>query len=476
MDNDFEHDGFHEVSALEDLSVLSTSESLSLEDSSADSQLADGTASEILQEAETQSRYGSYGVVMRQRPLLTADQELTLGQELENARQEMTQALVRLPLSSHLLACAWEEALESDRPISEILQWPLGKSVAKDESGEHEAPEGTAHNPRVHMKLLSQRYGNWLQGRSRRGSTNPGRCPPALRDLFLDAGPAFAMLSEIRAHCETVFAQRTDAEHLIGTDSNTIRQALKLARQAEHDFQHARQVMFESNVRLVFYIAGKFINNGLSMDDLVQEGSMGLLRAVEKFDFRLGYKFSTYATTWVWQAVTRAIANQRRTVRVPAHLHDKMLKVRSHAAAMEQRLERPPTQEELIADINLPAATVKRALAAARRPLSLDTPLGQEDNTTYGDLTPDPTQRHADEPVFDQQIRQQLEQLLDELPSRESLILKLRHGIGGTETHTLEQIGAILNITRERTRQLQNRALKILRGRMNPDLAKALSA
>jgi len=118
MDNDFEHDGFHEVSALEDLSVLSTSGSLSLEESSADSQLVEETAAATFQEAETQSRYGSYGVVMRQRPLLTAKQELTLGRELENARQEMTQALARLPLSSRLLARAWEEALESDRPIS----------------------------------------------------------------------------------------------------------------------------------------------------------------------------------------------------------------------------------------------------------------------------------------------------------------------------------------------------------------------
>ena len=202
---------------------------------------------------------------------------------------------------------------------------------------------------------------------------------------------------------------------------------------------------------------------------------MGLLRAVEKFNFRLGYKFSTYATTWIWQAVTRAIANQRRTVRVPAHLHDKMLKVRSHAAAMEQRLERPPSLQELMADIDLPEATVKRALDAARRPLSLDTPVGQEDTTTYGDLTPDPTQKNAHEPVFDQQIRRQLEELLADLPSREALILRLRHGLGGTETHTLEQIGAILSITRERTRQLQNRALKNLRGRLDPDLAKALT-
>jgi len=481
MDNDFEHDGFNEVSNLDDLSVLNGSDNLALEEASNEAPVANDPVPEILPEAETQSRYGSYGVIMRQRPLLTSEQELSLGQDLEDSRQNMTQALTRLPLSSHILAKAWEEALESDRPISEILQWPLGKPVEPTD----ESNNPGVQSPRLRMVLLAERYNLWKQGRDRRNSQTPGRCPPALRELFIECGPAFAMLCDIRNQLDGLYgpvkisqssAARKKLEQSVGTDFKTIQQSLKHARQAERDFQQARQVMFESNIRLVFYIAGKFINNGLSMDDLVQEGSMGLLRAVEKFNFRLGYKFSTYATTWIWQAVTRAIANQRRTVRVPAHLHDKMLKVRSHAAAMEQRLERPPSLDELITDIDLPAATVKRALDAARRPLSLDTPIGLEDTTTYGDLTPDPTQKNAHEPVFDQQVHEQLEQLLAELPAREALILRLRHGLGGMETHTLEQIGQILSITRERTRQLQNRALKNLRNRLDPELAKALSA
>ncbi len=479
MDNDFEHDGFHIVSDLDDLSTLESSDSLPVDESVDGSPDTAELETGILPDFEGHSRYGSYSVIMRQRPLLTAEQELNLGRELDNARQTMTEALVRMPLSSQLLIRAWDQALESDRPISEILQWPLGKPPNPDSDEE-------TLNPRLCMKQLAGHYARWQQNRLRRGRKNPGRCPPAIRNLFIESGPAFAMLSEIRIHCDDVYAslntsagktQIKEVERLIGTDIKTIRQALQVARQAERDFQQSRQVMFESNVRLVFYIAGKFINNGLSMDDLVQEGSMGLLRAVEKFNFRLGYKFSTYATTWIWQAVTRAIANQRRTVRVPAHLHDKMLKVRSHAAAMEQRLERPPSLKELMADIDLPEATVKRALDAARSPLSLDAPVGLENSsTTYGDLTPDPTQKNAHEPVLDQQINQQLEQLLSELPNREALILRLRHGLGGTESHTLEQIGAILSITRERTRQLQNRALKNLRARLGPELARALSS
>ena len=142
-----------------------------------------------------------------------------------------------------------------------------------------------------------------------------------------------------------------------GREGVALTRALEQAAEAENRFQAARRVMFESNIRLVFYIAGKFVNNGLSLDDLVQEGSIGLLRAVEKFDYRLGYKFSTYASTWIWQAVTRAIANQRRTVRVPAHLHDKMLKVRGVAAGIEQRTGHSPRLSEIADEAGLPETT-----------------------------------------------------------------------------------------------------------------------
>ena len=170
-----------------------------------------------------------------------------------------------------------------------------------------------------------------------------------------------------------------------------------------------------------------------------------------------------------------AIANQRRTVRVPAHLHDKMLKVRSAAAAFEQRKGRAPSMDELVRDTELPESTVRRALDASRSALSLDAPIAAAESTTFGELTPDRSLRDAHEPVFEDELSRKLESLLSELPPREAMILRLRHGLGGTESHTLEEIGALLSITRERTRQLQNRALKSLKERLDPRLAEAFA-
>jgi RNA polymerase primary sigma factor len=282
-------------------------------------------------------------------------------------------------------------------------------------------------------------------------------------------------LAEIKGRSAAARRRRTQIEDRAGTDVATLRKAVARASTAEKRFQAARRIMFESNIRLVFYIAGKFVNNGLTLDDLVQEGSIGLLRAVEKFDHRLGYKFSTYASTWIWQAVTRAIANQRRTVRVPAHLHDKMLKVRSAAAAFEQRNGYAPAMEELVRETGLPENTIRRALDASRSALSLDAPIAAAESTTFGELTPDRSLRDAHEPVFEDELTRTLESLLSELPPREAMILRLRHGLGGTESHTLEEIGALLSITRERTRQLQNRALKSLKERLDPRLAEAFA-
>jgi RNA polymerase sigma factor (sigma-70 family) len=487
MDTEFERSEMDDAAAFDDLSTLEGAAEL---DDSAN--LRAGSVDEpgppVNDSARDQpeGQFASYAAVIRQRPLLSADQEKELGQTLLEARLAMTEAMSALPIAVKGLVDAWAEATEGDRPISEVLQWPLGEPRR-----EEHAP-ATAQTPRERMAEMAERYQRWLSGRARRSATT-GRCSPVLRRLFKDAGPAFAMLSELRVEAQSLADEarrpagrgpgsrtaarqrREGVEQRVGTDLETLEKALAQAGKAEVRFQGARRVMFESNIRLVFYIAGKFVNNGLSLDDLVQEGSIGLLRAVEKFDHRLGYKFSTYASTWIWQAVTRAIANQRRTVRVPAHLHDKMLKVRGVAAGIEQRTGQAPRLREIADEAGLPEGTVRRALDAARTALSLDAPIGSSDSTTFGDLTPDVGARAVEEPIFEDQLTTMLERLLDDLPPREAMILRLRHGLGGTETHTLEEIGALLCITRERTRQLQNRALKNLKERLDPAVARALA-
>jgi len=489
MDTELERDDFDRVATIEELEALEANEAMEVSDA-ANAAQPEEEPEELLVEAtassENEGGYGTYGAVIRQRPLLTAEQEKELGERLLMARLEMTEALSVIPAVVEQLTVSWEEALAGQRPISEVLQWPLGEPRRQDDA----QPSETADlSPRERMRLMSERHAKWRAGRARRGATGPGRCPPALRALFNETAPAFAMLCELRQFADGLVKEFDEArgrsaaarrrrlaiEDRAGIDAAGLRKATARAATAERRFQASRRVMFESNIRLVFYIAGKFVNNGLTLDDLVQEGSIGLLRAVEKFDHRLGYKFSTYASTWIWQAVTRAIANQRRTVRVPAHLHDKMLKVRSAAAAFEQRQGRAPSMEELVSETELPPGTVRRALDASRSALSLDAPIAAAESTTFGELTPDRSLRDAHEPVFEDELTRKLEKLLSELPPREAMILRLRHGLGGTESHTLEEIGALLSITRERTRQLQNRALKSLKERLDPRLAEAFA-
>ena len=484
MDTELERDEFDGITSVDEIDELEAGDAVAL---TADDTVAQadedepGTAGNA-----NEGGYGTYGAVIRQRPLLTAEQEQVLGERLLVSRLDMTDALSVIPAIVAQLTIAWDEALAGDRPISEVLQWPLGEPRRETDNPTSKTID---LSPRDRMKLIKDRYTRWRSGRNKRGAAGAGRCPPQLKQLFNETAPAFAMLCELREGGDALVReldaakgrsvamrrQRANIETRAGIDALGLRKALKLAHAAEIRVQAARRVMFESNIRLVFYIAGKFVNNGLTLDDLVQEGSIGLLRAVEKFDHGLGYKFSTYASTWIWQAVTRAIANQRRTVRVPAHLHDKMLKVRSASAAFEQRSGRVPNMEELVKETALPESTVLRALDASRAALSLDAPIQSAEVTTFGELTPDRSLRDADEPVFEDQIKRNLENLLAELPHREAMILRLRHGLGGTETHTLEEIGALLSITRERTRQLQNRALKSLKERLDPRLADAFA-
>lgn len=490
MDTELDRDDFDRVATIEELEGLETGDVLEAVDEAAKNPSADEhdlLAVDTRSSNEQEGGYGTYGAVIRQRPLLTAEQEQTLGERLLHSRLDMTEALSGVPLVIEQLTLAWDEAVAGDRPISEVLQWPLGEPRRQD--GDAARSDTARLSPRERMKLMSERHARWRDGRARRGATGPGRCPPALKALFNETAPAFAMLCELRLATQGLLDEldqisgrsaaakrrRAAIEDRAGTDAASLRKAVQRARSAESRFQASRRIMFESNIRLVFYIAGKFVNNGLTLDDLVQEGSIGLLRAVEKFDHGLGYKFSTYASTWIWQAVTRAIANQRRTVRVPAHLHDKMLKVRSAAAAFEQTHGRAPNLDELSSDTELPVSTVRRALDASRAALSLDAPIGTAESTTFGELTPDASLREAHEPVFEDELTRTIEGLLSELPPREAMILRLRHGLGGTESHTLEEIGALLSITRERTRQLQNRALKSLKERLDPRLAEAFS-